>query len=191
MENLGRILAAMAIACLAASQSTASTFVAASLDDLVRESEVVVEGHVVGLASRWSADRTHIDTEIVLRVSDVLLGTVEDEISVVVPGGRVGDFVVEVAGAPSFRPGDHVVVLLARHSESLSPGFRVVGYERGLFVISTSPEGDTTVSKRLSPGVTYIGSSDSPGNDSLMSLPELKERIRDSAAYTDSEERRP
>lgn len=116
MTRIRRALLASAAAFLAASASpaTASTFNRVGLDYLVSENEMVVVGEVVGARSYWNEARSFILTDVRLAVSDVLKGSATREITVTVPGGKVGDLTSVIVGGASLEPGKWYVLFLDR-----------------------------------------------------------------------------
>lgn len=102
----------------------------ATVEQLAREADAVVEGRVVGMESRWAPDGRHVVTRVTVRVSRVLRGTAGAEVALEVPGGTVGGFGQRVDAAPSFQPAEEVVVFLRR-----VPGGRSVvhGLAQGKF----------------------------------------------------------
>jgi hypothetical protein len=117
-----------ALAALAPAPAQATTFLETSVEELARGSEVVVRGRVLGRTSRWHGGR--IVTSVRVAVASAWKGAPGAELEVVVPGGRVGDLAQHVAGSPTFRADEEVVVFAAR---SAPDTLEVTGLALGKF----------------------------------------------------------
>jgi hypothetical protein len=106
--------AASFVALLLAGAAAAAVGRPATVEQLAREADAVVQGRVVGMESRWAPDGRHVVTRVRLRVSRVLRGAAGGEVVLEVAGGSVGGFGQRVDAAPSFEPGEEVVVFLRR-----------------------------------------------------------------------------
>ena len=63
-----------------------------SIQDLIKQSDLVLEGEVVNKESKWSPDRAFIYTENLVRVDKLYKGQLLDTlVSIVTKGGLVGD----------------------------------------------------------------------------------------------------
>jgi hypothetical protein len=111
-----------------ASSAAASTFVAASVEEVARSSEAVVRGRVVAAAGRATRDG-RIVTDVDVEVASAWKGAPERTVRIVVPGGSLGWIALRVEGAPTFAPGEEVVVFLAREGRA----WRVNGYGLGKY----------------------------------------------------------
>jgi len=126
-------LAALVLPLLAA-PAAAATFVAASVEEAARSSEAVVRGRVTGTAARATRDG-RIVTEVEIAVDEAWKGAPGAILKVVVPGGRLPGVAMKVDAAPTFAPGEEVVLFLARggaiwHVNGWALGkFRVVAGE--------------------------------------------------------------
>jgi hypothetical protein len=102
-----------------------------SLEELCDGSSVIVRGKVVSRAAAWRGGRIY--TRVTLRVTASLRGghRAGQTVSFWRLGGRVGRYAQLVRGAPTFRPGEHVLVFLQRRG-----GHRfVTGMAQGRFTI--------------------------------------------------------
>jgi hypothetical protein len=118
MNRMRKALLAFAAALIAAGASPpagASTFARVGLDYLVAENETIVVGEVRSGRSYWNEAGTFILTDVRVAVSEVLKGSVETrEITVTLPGGRVGDLIAEIVGGAELIPGRWYVLFLDR-----------------------------------------------------------------------------
>ena len=84
-----------------------------------------------GAESRW--ENSSIWTVTTFDVLETIKGNLPREVTVRLPGGRVGHLTASVEGTPRFHPGDDAVVFL-QHSRA--GGFTVAGWVEGTFRIS-------------------------------------------------------
>lgn len=105
-----------------------------SLDEMVQESADVVQGRVISRESRWSADRSHIVTEITVEVSESWAGKASagKTISVQTLGGIVGDDAEIVEHQPAFGANEEVVLFVRPDAQGSA---RIVQDEQGKFAV--------------------------------------------------------
>lgn len=125
-----RRLLTLALLALA-SPVAASTFVAATVEEVARSSHAVVRGRVVAAGARATRDG-RIVTDVDVEVASAWKGAPERTVRIVVPGGSLGWIALRVEGAPTFAPGEEVVVFLAREG----PAWRVNGYGQGKYRVA-------------------------------------------------------
>jgi hypothetical protein len=171
-------LAALSIAFVWAAPAKASTFVAMSTSALVKSSSAVIEGEVLTLESRWTADRRIIVTDATVRVSDVLGGKAPEVVQVKTFGGTVNGFTVEASGFPQFTVGERVLLFLEPDTEA--GRLRVNGYQQGLYRIVQRPDGTETAVPSLDHGVQLLSPSGvRVAPLAAMTLTDLRSLIRD------------
>jgi hypothetical protein len=141
----------------AAPPVAASTFVAMSTSDLVKSSSAVIEGEVVSLESRWTADGRIIVTDAMVRVWDVLGGKAPEIVQVKTFGGTVNRFTVEAIGFPTFTLGERVLLFLEPDAEA--GRLRVNGYQQGLYRIVQRADGIETAVPSVDHGVQLLSAS--------------------------------
>jgi hypothetical protein len=112
------------------------TLAKASLEELTRESELVIRGTVRSVQSDWeSGERQAIHTNIEVTVEQYLKGNGKAEVVVRQLGGQVGDIRQVIAGSPQFQVGEEVILFLVKHDKhyrihSIALGsFRIVSGE--------------------------------------------------------------
>ena len=115
----------------AAHPASAATFVTTSVEELARSSDAVVRGRVLATASRVTADRRRVMTDVDIAVDAAWRGAPGSTVRVVVPGGRTPTLGMWVDAAPTFTPGEEVVVFLGRQGAA----WWVMGYAVGKFRI--------------------------------------------------------
>jgi hypothetical protein len=162
----------MAIALMvAASRAVATQAVAVSVEELARQSDAVVRGQVVEKHAQRTEDGLRIFTVVELQRAAALRGRAQPRLQVVVPGGIVGRMGQRVDGAPSFIPGEEVVVFLQRAG---AERFRVTGLAQGKFTVTGG---------RAYPDLshlTFVRTSVGAGERRVEEMPlqELERRVR-------------
>ncbi len=109
----------------------ATTLVRLSLDQLAAGSDAVASVYYSSAVSRW--ENGSIWTITSVKVVETKKGDLPGEISLRLPGRRVGHLNSTVEGTPKFNPGDDAVVFLKR---APAGGFTVAGWVEGTFRIS-------------------------------------------------------
>lgn len=99
--------------------SSASVVVPASLEELSRSAIAIVHGEVSRVESRWAeSGRRRIETLVAIEVRQYLKGNLGGTVVIRVPGGRMGRYQSVMAGAPTFREGDEVILFLGANGPS-------------------------------------------------------------------------
>ena len=142
------------LACLVAVNAHASTFMAMSQADLVRQADAVVQGEVVGLQSSWAPSGRIIVTDAIIAVDEVLVGSTASSITVRTFGGKVGDYTVEAHGFPKFQMGERVILFVQVEPEDGT--LRVLGYQQGHFRAVTRLDGVTLAVPMLEEGARFF-----------------------------------
>lgn len=120
---------------------SASTFVAMTQDELISQSERVIQGEVINVHSHWSQSGRIVVSDATIRVDEVLIGDSPGVVQVRTFGGQVNDFVVETHGFPVFETGEKVLLYL--YEEPSDRTLRVLGYQQGHFRVVTRLDGVT------------------------------------------------
>ena len=109
-----RIAALVAFSCLVWCTPTSNLPAqskALSTQELTSRSDVVVIGTVSGMQSEWNSEKTRITTRVTIDVREFLKGgNGEQQITVLTPGGEIGDVGEMYSGAARFRHHEEVVV---------------------------------------------------------------------------------
>lgn len=122
---------------------------AVGFEEKVENAASIVVGTCVAQQSRWDAAQDWILTYSTFRVEKTLKGAPAQEITIVTPGGTVGDVVQEVIGVPRFREGEENVVFV-RHSQA---GPTVLYLEQGNYKVVKNERGDRMVMPAVSSAV--------------------------------------
>ena len=163
-----RLLALLLLA--ASAPAAASTVVAISVEEAARSAEAVVRGRVTSSEARVTRDGRRVVTEVEIAVDAAWKGATDPTIRVVVPGGSTPTLAMRVDAAPTFEPGEEVVVFLARQGAT----WRVAGYALGKYRVEGADaqprlEGATVLPRALAAGERAVGA---------MPVAELERRVR-------------
>lgn len=132
-----KILAALAVAAAAVPAARATVLVPAEFGELVRESQAIVHGRVVGVTAAWADGRRRIDSLVTIEVEEYLKGDLGAQVTIRVPGGQIGRYRSVMVGAPSFAEGDEIVLLLGARGPSY---LYVLGLSQGVFRVVEDPQ---------------------------------------------------
>jgi len=112
----------------------ATTVVAPTFTELVRQADVIFEGEVTDTRPRLVVDRgtEKIVTDVTFRVAKVSKGRTPTQTVLQFAGGVVGDRGFRVAGVPEFVRGERDVIFALASKQQISP---VVGVMYGRFRI--------------------------------------------------------
>lgn len=136
---------ALVIALLAASAfcgtAQATLMQAATFDEKVENANAIVYGKVVKQETRWDPQHRWILTYTTFRVEKSLKGVTPPEVTIVTPGGRVGDVHQDTMGVPDFRVGDENAVFV----RNTKVGPTVLYFDQGAYEIAKDTRGNRTV----------------------------------------------
>lgn len=111
---LGGVLA-LAVAASLVAPVSATTLKRMDLDQLVAGNGTVVVGQVLSARSYWNKDKTFILTDVRVSANEVLKGNLQNqEFTVTLMGGRVGDLTTLIIGGAELIPGKSYVMFLNR-----------------------------------------------------------------------------
>ena len=133
------LAAALAAVALASATAQASTFVALTTEQLIVQSDAVVQGRVIGVESRWDDTGRIIISEARILVSESLVGKAPPLVTITTPGGELGDLKVEAVGFPRFTKGQEVILFLRQDGARQ----RIVGHQQGHIEVVTRLDGVT------------------------------------------------
>ncbi len=132
-----------AIVAASAPQARATVLRPGDLGEIAREASAIVRGTVVGVRSAWGDGRRRVETIVTLEVSETFKGGMSGRLSFTVPGGVIGRYRSVTIGAPSFCPGDELVLFLGAVPPALP---FVLGLGQGVFRVRRDARtGQTTV----------------------------------------------
>ena len=142
-NNRSISLAALALAAAAvlAVPARATVFEAATFDEKVNNAQAILVGKVVRSEARYSPDGRQILTYTTFRVEKALKGGPTQEITVVTPGGKVGDVQQTTIGVPVFDQGSDNVVFV--RDTKLGP--TVLYFDQGAYDVVKDDRGERLV----------------------------------------------
>jgi hypothetical protein len=136
----------LAVAILAITTSvarvSATVIVPADFAEMVAGSHTVVRGRVVEVRSQMVGDRRTIESVVTVAVDEAIKGEPGSTVFVRVPGGEVGRYRRFMVGAPSFTPGEDVVLFLTGRAPAIPMPF---GLSQGVYRVSHGADGRAMV----------------------------------------------
>lgn len=147
MRAKGRVLLLLLLGVLSM-PAGATTLLALDIPALTKSSAVIARGTVQSVESRWTKDGGRIMTDAVLQVTEVWKGAPDKRITVMQPGGVVGDIGQRVEGTARFSVGEDVVVFL----EPRGNRFLVTGMVQGKFKVEISSDGKSHFARQEGEG---------------------------------------
>lgn len=133
-----RYILPVLLASALAAPAAASTFLALTTDELTAQADAVVRGTVVAVRSFWNEEHTAILTEADLEIESALLGDTWGTVTLRTFGGKVGRYVIQAHGFPTFRRGERLLVFLEPEQDGAR---RVLGYQQGEYRIRQDAQG--------------------------------------------------
>lgn len=132
------------LTALGAALAHATTLLALDVPALTKGSSAVVRATVRSVDARWTKDGGRIMTDVVLEVTEPWKGTPGKRITVMQPGGVVGEIGQMVHGSAKFTVGEDVVVFL----EPRGDRFLLTGMIQGKFKVETSSDGQAVFARQ-------------------------------------------
>jgi hypothetical protein len=128
-----------ALQTLAARPAAASLVLALELDEMVRRADHIAVADVVSVRSDWDEKHERILTTVQLDVVESWKGpaTPATRITIVQPGGTVGDISMVVFGMSQFKAGERSVLFL----RGTMAGAAVLGMAQGKRLVHRDPTG--------------------------------------------------
>jgi len=168
-----------AVALLFAGVALAATVQRLDFAGLTHLSTHVVTGRVLSGAPAWTPDGGAVVTLHQLEVAGTWKGELTaTTIAVRTPGGRMGDYVMELPGAPELKSGDDVLLFLERNPDGT---FGVISLAQGSFRVGAAPDGSFVVTR--DPGAAHLVAV---GRDGSGKLAELKATLASVRAQVDA-----
>ena len=121
-----RELLAIAVLCGTARAPQASLLRAMSLEQLVTSSNEIIVAKVISVKAAWDPPHRRILSTIEVKIEECWKGAAGEFITIVQPGGTVGDIEMTVHGMPKFTAGERSLLFLRGQTN-----FQVVGMSEG------------------------------------------------------------
>jgi len=151
-----------------------------SLDEVVKHSDVVVDGKVTRVESRWADDGDRIVTDVVIEIADVEKGRVNkgSRVYLRVPGGQAGSIVTYAHLFPRFKEGEEVMVFL-KADQRKTGYYGIASVYRGKLAINTDEEtGEKYIENKTLARELGLVKSPNPSNPKEQEKAEAKEDSR-------------
>ena len=116
--------------------SSATTVVPVTTEDLARDADAIVIGSVTAITSAWRDAESRIVTYIALSLDDVLKGAPRRQLTIRQAGGTLGDLHAGIDGSPEFEVGERVFLFLHRNPDGTA---RVAHLYQGKFSLVSDP----------------------------------------------------
>ncbi len=147
-----------------------------SVEDLVDNSQWIVEGRIARSYSAWDESHSLIWTHYQVRLNDTLRGAAQSSITVSEPGGVADGVGMISSGSVPYTVGEHVLLFLYRTPIGY---FRTAGAGQGKFTIG--PDGRARANLQ---GTEFAGRLRGTAIASIdgLALNELKQRVRGMSA---------
>lgn len=177
-----RIPLALVAAALSFGTAGGTTVVRQGLDQLTVESETIVLGRVLDVHSYWNAACDFILTDVRLRHSRTLKGSLAGDLTLTVMGGSVGDVTTLVVGGPDLAPGsDYVLFLTHENLPGAANRLTVRSLAQGAFDVRNGRAFSQAIDEPLLPDAT--GQTGVPGGTGGLALEDLIGQIRANATH--------
>lgn len=184
MQIRTRIVVLLLPAILLIPGARATTLARLSLEQLAAGSDAVARVHCASSESHW--ENGSIWTVTTAEVIETLKGNLPSEITLRLPGGRVGHLIAAVEGTPKFQPGDDAIVFLQR---SPAGGFTVAGWVEGTFRIARDRQsGAESVTQDSSAFAVFDAAARAFRAEGIRRMPLAEFRTRVATAIGRSEE---
>jgi hypothetical protein len=136
-----------------------TTFVMMSDDDLAHSSTAIILGEV-RFISTVADSIDQVDTQVDIAVEDQLKGTPQSMVTLLVPGGAVGEVRRVVFGTPHFYLGERVVLFLRQRPDGmLAPNALAMGK----YTVVPGAAGDVVRRQLKGPGTAVLAYNKSTG----------------------------
>jgi len=129
-----QFLVIVALSCTARAPQ-ASLLRAMGLDQLVTSASQIIVGEVVSKNAAWDASHRRILSTIEVKTEECWKGAAKELVTIVQPGGTVGEIEMTVHGMPKFTVGERLLLFLRGNSQ-----FQVVGMSEGKRPLSWDAE---------------------------------------------------
>jgi hypothetical protein len=150
---------------------------AVKFDEKVDRAATIVLGRVVAQQSAWDANRERILTYSTFQVEQTLKGLPTREITIVTPGGTVGDIAQDFVGVPRFSTGGEHVVFV----RNTKVGPTVLFFDQGAYRVDKDSRGERVVTPLVTSAVlvdSQRGAAVAP--ESPRSLRDFEGNVRES-----------
>ena len=176
-NNQRTALAFAAVLALTPITAQATISRAVNFDEKVERAASIVVGRIVSQESSWDAGRQRILTRSRIAVEKTLKGSPAQEITIVTPGGTVGDIAQDYVGVPRFKTGDENVVFVRK----TSAGPTVLYFDQGAYRVEKDSSGERIVTPLVSSAVLVdVQRGVAAAPESSRTLRDFEQSVRES-----------
>jgi hypothetical protein len=108
----------------------ATVIAPADLNELAASAQAIVYARIVDVRALVSDDRLRVESLVTAEAIGYVKGNLGRSIALRIPGGTVGAYKTIMVGAPSFEPGEEVILFLGTEA---SPQPYLVGFTQGVY----------------------------------------------------------
>jgi hypothetical protein len=176
--------AALALAVVLAIPAQATLMRAMPFDDKVEHAASIVLGKCVATHSQWDSEHRFILTYSTFQIEDTMKGASAAQVTIVTPGGTVGNLQQDTIGVPSFREGEENIVF----TKATNLGPTVLYFDQGTYDVNPDEHGEKMVTPRPTGAVlvdTQRGAAYEP--EHARTLGEFHRAVRESMDRTRAE----
>lgn len=156
----------------------ASTFLALSPEELVAQSDAVIQGRVLKVNSFWTPSGRLIVSEAMVQVEETVAGRAPGVVTLRTAGGTVGGLTVKAHGFPSFEVGDRVLLFVTGAQGTAA----VTGYLQGQYRVARDKAGVEMAVPTMGEGVRLLHRDGTPAAAAkAVQLDAFKAQIRERA----------
>jgi hypothetical protein len=185
MKTPLRTILKLAVLLSGATSIHATTLARLSIDQLAAAADATARLRCTSVESRW--ENGQIWTVTSFDVVETMKGALPAQITVRLPGGRVGHLTATIDGTPKFNAGDEAVVFLER---SRAGGFSVAAWVEGTFRIRRDPRtGVETVTQDSSSFALFDAPTRTFHTEGIRRMPMEQFRERVATALTRAQEK--
>lgn len=164
-----------------------------TLIEMVKESDLIIEGTVSKIQSQWNNEKTMIYTDVEITVKQIEKGIIrKPSITIRLIGGRIESIAMIALGSPAFKKDESVFLFLKElQPESLSfflgektasqlgDAYSVIGWNQGFFDIDIdSQTGQKILRQRAIPEGHFVGKTSEDYDLQNLTLSQLRDIIR-------------
>lgn len=138
MARTKELLLLLFFSCLAIEGSVlAQTTQKLSLQQLVKEADLIVKARVQDVSTQETPDRSNLTTVVMLAVEQQWKGPNVSTVIVRLPGGSAGEITQRVMGQPEFSLDEEVILFLKKQADGR---YATVGGKQGKFTVTTDSQ---------------------------------------------------
>lgn len=154
MSRIGLVFVALATVLAVGvhieAPAEATILIKKNLEQLAAESELVVVGTITGKSCNWA--HGFILSHHTLEVERTLKGKAPAQLVLTEVGGTVGDMTMRIESAPTYEPGQRVLVTLKKGPMGY---WRTLGWTQGRYAVSHNRASEQDI-VRFTRGLEYV-----------------------------------